>query len=81
MSIIWALVVGGIIGFIAGGITGKGKSMGCLTNIAAGLLGSFAGESLFGSFGPKLAGMAIIPSVIGAIILVLLVSLFVKKSD
>ena len=67
---LWAIIVGGFIGFIAGGITKKGGSMGIIANIIAGLIGSSVGQSLFGSWGPSLAGMALVPSILGAVIVV-----------
>lgn len=76
---LWSLIVGGLIGFVAGGFTGRGKSMGIILNVAAGLIGSSIGQSLFGTWGPSLAGMALIPSVLGAIILVAVVSFFTGK--
>ncbi|HGD6301400.1 TPA: GlsB/YeaQ/YmgE family stress response membrane protein [Streptococcus agalactiae] len=76
MSLIWSLIVGAIIGAIAGAVTNKGGSMGWIANILAGLVGSFVGQSLLGTWGPKLAGMALIPSIVGAIIVVI-VTLFV----
>ena len=48
---IWAIIVGGLIGLIAGGITKKGDSMGIIANIIAGLVGSSVGQSLFGAWG------------------------------
>ncbi|MCI1637201.1 MAG: GlsB/YeaQ/YmgE family stress response membrane protein [Bifidobacterium crudilactis] len=78
---IWTLIVGAIIGIIAGAITSKGKSMGWISNIIAGLVGSAVGQTLFGSWGPQLAGMALIPSIIGAVIVVAVVSFFVSKSN
>ena len=60
---IWSLIVGGFIGFIAGGITKKGGAMGIIANIIAGLLGSSVGQSLFGTWGPSMAGMALVPSI------------------
>ena len=74
LSWIWVLIVGAIIGLIAGFITGKGGSMGFLANLIAGLVGSTLGQAIFGSWGPQMAGMAIIPSILGAVILVLVVS-------
>ena len=71
-----SLIVGALIGIIAGAITNKGESMGCIYNIFAGLVGSFVGQSLFGYWGPSLAGMAILPSVLGAIIVIAVVDLF-----
>lgn len=70
---IWVLIVGGVIGLIAGGLTGHGKSMNWLANIIAGLVGSSLGEALLGTWGPQVAGMAIVPSVLGAVILVVIV--------
>ncbi|GBA96530.1 GlsB/YeaQ/YmgE family stress response membrane protein [Lactobacillus gasseri] len=71
---IWVLIVGGVIGLIAGAITHKGGSMNWIANIMAGLVGSSLGEALLGAWGPQVAGMAIVPSLLGAIILVILVS-------
>ncbi|KIC05627.1 transglycosylase associated protein [Ligilactobacillus ruminis DPC 6832] len=79
MHWLWVLIVGAIIGAIAGAITNKGQSMGWLSNIIAGLIGSSLGEALLGSWGPQLAGMAIIPSIVGAIILVALVSFIMSR--
>lgn len=81
MHWIWVLIVGAIIGVIAGAITNRGKSMGCITNIIAGLIGSSIGQALLGSWGPHLAGMALVPSILGAVILVAVVSFFVGRSD
>lgn len=77
---LWSIIVGGLIGLAAGAITKKGGSMGLIANIIAGLVGSSVGQSLLGSWGPSLAGMAIIPSIVGAVIVVAVVSfLFGKK--
>lgn len=40
MGLIWTLIVGALIGVIAGALTKKGGSMGWIANIAAGLVGS-----------------------------------------
>ena len=78
---IWSLIVGAIIGVIAGAITNKGKSMGWIANILAGLVGSFVGHALLGSWGPSLAGMALIPSIVGAVIVVAVVSFFLGRAN
>ena len=75
----WSIIVGAIIGVIAGAITNKGKSMGWIANILAGLIGSSIGQALLGTWGPSLAGMAIVPSIIGAVILVLVVSFVIRS--
>ncbi|HCN75419.1 GlsB/YeaQ/YmgE family stress response membrane protein [Pseudolactococcus plantarum] len=81
MGWIWSLIVGAIIGAIAGAITKKGDSMGWIANIIAGLVGSMIGQSILGHWGPSLAGMALIPSIIGAVILVAVVSFFVGRKN
>lgn len=78
---IWSLIVGAIIGVIAGAITNKGKSMGWIANILAGLVGSFVGQALLGSWGPSLAGMALIPSIVGAVVVVAVVSFFLGRAN
>ena len=80
MHWLWVLIVGAIIGLIAGAITNKGGSMGWIANIGAALVGSAIGQALLGSWGPQLAGMALIPSIIGAIIVVAVVSFFLGRS-
>ncbi|RYQ12089.1 Transglycosylase associated protein [Bifidobacterium pseudolongum subsp. globosum] len=81
MHWIWVLIVGAIIGAIAGAITNRSGAMGWISNIIAGLVGSAVGEALLGDWGPQLAGMAIIPSLIGAIIVVAVVSFFVMRAS
>ena len=48
---IWVLIVGGVIGLIAGAITRRGGSMGVISNIIAGLVGSSLGEAVLGAWG------------------------------
>ena len=79
MSWLWTLIIGAVIGVIAGAITKKGGSMGWIANIVAGLVGSAIGQALLGSWGPSLAGMALVPSIIGAVIVVAVVSFFIGR--
>lgn len=83
MSWLWTLIIGALIGVmigvIAGAITKKGGSMGWIANIVAGLVGSAIGQALLGSWGPSLAGMALVPSIIGAVIVVAVVSFFIGR--
>ncbi len=78
---LWSLIVGALIGLIAGAITKKGSSMGWIANILAGLVGSFVGQALLGTWGPSLAGMALIPSIVGAVIVVAVVSFFLSRMN
>lgn len=80
MHWLWVLIIGAIIGAIAGAITSKGQSMGWIANIIAGLIGSAVGQAILGNWGPHLAGMALIPSIIGAVIVVAVVSFFVGRA-
>ncbi len=79
IHMIWSIIVGALIGVVAGALTKQGGSMGWIANILAGLVGSFVGQALLGSWGPSLAGMALIPSIVGAIIVVLVVSFFLGR--
>lgn len=78
MKLLWKLIAGGLIGSFAGFISSKDVPLGIIGNIIAGLIGASIGESLFGSWGPTIAGMAFVPSVLGAVILVFITSLIIK---
>ena len=75
----WSIIAGGLIGLVAGRITKKGSSMGIIANIFAGLIGASVGQSLLGSWGPSLAGMALLPSIVGAAIVITVVSFFTGR--
>lgn len=81
MGLLWTLIVGGIIGLIAGALTKHGGSMGWIANIVAGLVGAWVGQALLGSWGPSLAGMALLPSIVGAVIVVLVTSFILSKMN
>ena len=77
---IWSMIVGVLIGAVAGAITNSGENMGCFFKMFAGLIGSSVGQALLGSWGPSLAGMALIPSIVGAIIVIALVEFVFGKN-
>lgn len=79
MGLIWKLIVGAVIGSFAGYLTKKSIPMGFVGNIIAGLVGSSIGESLLGSWGPSVAGMALAPSILGAVILIVVTSFVLSK--
>lgn len=72
---IWSLIVGAFIGMIGAKVADK-EPMGCFFNAMAGLIGASVGQSLFGEWGPSLAGMALIPSILGATIVIIVTSYF-----
>lgn len=74
---IWSLLIGFLIGSLAGIFTER--KYGCIGTSLAGLAGSWVGQSLFGNWGPSLAGMAIIPSVFGAAIVIAVLSYFFNR--
>lgn len=75
MGFLLYLIVGGIIGWLAGLILGKDVPGGIIGNIIAGIVGAWIGGALLGDWGPTMAGIAIVPALIGSIILVLVLSL------
>ncbi|HJE19485.1 GlsB/YeaQ/YmgE family stress response membrane protein [Aliicoccus persicus] len=72
------LVVGGIIGWLAGAILGKDVPFGIIGNIIAGLIGASIGNALNLDIGPEIGGMSIVGGLLGAIILILIVSFVMK---
>lgn len=77
---LWVLLVGAGIGSVASMFTGSRNTKGCIFNIVAGLLGSAIGQRLFGDdWGGQLAGMALVPSILGAMIVVGISSFFQRK--
>jgi uncharacterized membrane protein YeaQ/YmgE (transglycosylase-associated protein family) len=48
---------------------------GFFTSAIFGIIGAWIGESMMGSFGPSLAGVALVPCILGSAVLVFLVSL------
>ncbi|MGG2088982.1 GlsB/YeaQ/YmgE family stress response membrane protein [Priestia aryabhattai] len=79
MEILWMLIVGGIIGWLAGLLTGRDVPEGIIGNIIAGFVGSWLGGLILGSWGPVIGGFAIMPAIIGSIILVLSVSFLLRN--
>lgn len=66
---IGSLLVGLLVAIIAAAITNRGENMGCFGKILLGLAGAWVGQLLFGDWGPHIADTAIVPSVLGAVIL------------
>ena len=81
MGWLWSLIVGGIIGWLAGLVVGKDIPGGVIGNIIAGIIGGWLGGVLFSDFGPIVADFAIIPALIGAILLVLIVSWIMRRMN
>lgn len=79
MGWIWSLIVGGILGALAGSFLGKDVPGGVIGNIIAGFVGASVGSWLLGDWGPALGGFYIVPAFIGAVVLIGVVSFIMKK--
>ena len=78
---IWSLIVGGLLGWFASLITGRDVPGGVIGNIIAGIIGSWIGTKLLGSFDYVIGGFAIIPALIGAVILIFIVSFTTSNAE
>ena len=81
VGLIVMLFVAGIIGWIADQIVPGRLPYGWLGAIVAGLVGSWIGGLILGGFGPSLAGITIIPALLGAIILAFIASAVTKATS
>ncbi|AJS57930.1 GlsB/YeaQ/YmgE family stress response membrane protein [Paenibacillus sp. IHBB 10380] len=79
MSWLWSLIIGGIIGWLAGLIMGRDVPGGVIGNIVAGFIGGWLGSLIFGKMGPVIGGFYFVPALIGAIVLVAIVSLLMGR--
>lgn len=81
MNFLWFLIIGGVAGWLAG-ILMKGRGLGIVVNIIVGVIGGFLGGWLFSrlgiSFGVGDVG-EFITSFLGAVILLIIVSLFTRR--
>jgi len=78
ISFIWYLIIGGILGWLAGVILGKDVPGGIIGNIIAGIIGSWIGSMVLGNWGWKVSDFYVFPALIGAIVLIFIVSLILK---
>lgn len=79
MGFIWALIIGGVIGWLAGLILGRDVPGGVIGNIIAGFIGAWLGSFILGNWGPVIGGFYFIPALIGAIALIFIVSIILRS--
>lgn len=77
-SFIWFLIIGGVLGWLAGVILGKDIPGGVIGNIIAGIIGSWIGSLVLGNWGWKVSDFYVFPALIGAVVLIFIVSLILK---
>ena len=79
MGIIAWLVLGALAGWLASLVTGRNDQMGCITNIAAGIVGAFVGGlvmSLLGGDGVTGFNLySILVAFVGAVIVLFILNL------
>ena len=79
MSLIGWIILGGIAGWIASMITGRNDQMGCITNIAAGIVGAMLGGWLYSLIGGtgviSFNLVSLIVAVVGAVVVLAIVNL------
>jgi len=81
--ILW-IIFGAIAGWLASLLVGKASSQGPLMNIVVGIIGALLGGWLFNQFGASgVTGFnlpSLLVAVVGAVVLLLLVSLFTRRA-
>jgi uncharacterized membrane protein YeaQ/YmgE (transglycosylase-associated protein family) len=77
MEFIWALIIGGIVGWLGQVIVGRDIPGGIIGNVICGVLGAWVASLLFhtAGIGPEGGIASFIASVIGAVIVVFVFSL------
>lgn len=81
LGILWSIIIGILAGAIAGWLM-KGSGFGWLMNLIVGLVGSVLGGWIYGLFGFSTTSIlgSLVMSVIGAVVLLWIVSLINKRS-
>ena len=88
MGLIVALIIGGIIGWLASIVMRTNAQQGILLNIVVGIVGSLLGSFLLGGFfgadgnimNNALDGGVLLAAFVGALILLAVVNLFTRRS-
>ncbi|KOS61365.1 GlsB/YeaQ/YmgE family stress response membrane protein [Lysinibacillus agricola] len=79
ISFIWYLIIGGVLGWLAGVILGKDVPGGIIGNIVAGIVGSWIGSMVLGNWGWRVSNFYVFPALIGAVVLIFIVSIILKS--
>ncbi|HEY4391477.1 MAG TPA: GlsB/YeaQ/YmgE family stress response membrane protein [Paenibacillus sp.] len=79
MGFLWSLIIGGVLGWLASLILGRDVPGGVIGNIIAGFIGAWLGSFILGNWGPVIGGFYFLPALIGAIVLVLIVSMILRS--
>ncbi|WP_284642096.1 GlsB/YeaQ/YmgE family stress response membrane protein [Paenibacillus silviterrae] len=80
MSLLITLLMAMVIGTVGSAVAPGTMPGGILGAMLAGFVGAWIGYWLLGSWGPVIAGFAVIPSVLGAALFTLLLGLISRGS-
>lgn len=75
-----SLIVGGLIGWVAELIMKREVPGGVIGNIVLGFIGAWLGGLLLGDLGPMIQDFAIIPAILGAVVVVFIYGLIVGRA-
>lgn len=75
------VVFGGLAGWLASMVVGKDSQIGIVGNIVVGIIGAFIGGVLFPNDADRFDLGSFIAAVLGAVILLVLVSLLTRNND
>lgn len=76
LSFLLFLIVAAICAIIASALVPGRIPGGFLVAMVCGFIGAWIGGNLMGSWGPELAGVSLIPTIIGSALLVMIMGLF-----
>lgn len=82
LGILWTIIIGILAGAIAGLIM-RGRGFGTIVNLIVGVAGSFLGGWIYSLLGLTVGGMfgTFLMSVIGAVVLLWIISFFKRSVD
>ena len=75
LSFILFLLIAATCAYIAERLVPNTVPGGLITSAIVGIIGAWVGGCLIGSFGPSLAGVSLIPCILGSAVLVFILSL------
>jgi uncharacterized membrane protein YeaQ/YmgE (transglycosylase-associated protein family) len=80
LGVLLTLLIAGVVGALADSVVPGRLPYGWLGAILAGLFGSWLGTLLIGHVGPSLAGIPIVPALLGAVIIAVVANVLFKRS-
>ena len=79
MSLLLFLIVAAICAIIASALVPGSIPGGFLVAMVCGFIGAWLGGNLVGAFGPSLAGVSLLPTILGSAILVFLLHIIARN--